>query len=159
MKIYLDDIRIPDDKDWILVTNYDEFVNKVLELGLKNIEIISLDHDLGDSAMAEYFRNSKPNGFINYDNITEKTGFDCAKWLVNHFLDAFPTISHPTMDDLFIPDPNADVYFPQIYTHSANTVGSVNITSFINNFLKSQNKTPTCLRVRIPHTNRDGIVF
>ena len=159
MKIYLDDIRIPDDKDWILVTNYDEFVNKVKELGLKNIDTISLDHDLGDSAMAEYFRNVEPHGIIDYNNITEKTGYDCAKWLVNYFLDTQPKISHKICDDLFIPDPNAEFHFPQIYVHSYNSVGALNILSFINNFYRSQNQIETCIRTVIPHTNRDGIIF
>ncbi len=33
VRIYLDDNRIPVDKDWILVKSYDEFVNKVEERG------------------------------------------------------------------------------------------------------------------------------
>ena len=45
-KIYLDDIRTPVDKQWMVVRNYDEFVDKVTEIGLENIELISLDHDL-----------------------------------------------------------------------------------------------------------------
>ena len=56
-KIYLDDIRTPVDKRWTVVRNYDEFVDKVTEIGLENIEIISLDHDLGPSAMAEWHSN------------------------------------------------------------------------------------------------------
>ena len=55
--IYLDDVRTPVDKDWIVVRNYDEFVNKVTEIGLENIALISLDHDLGDSAMKEWYSN------------------------------------------------------------------------------------------------------
>ena len=45
--IYLDDIRTPISPDWVVVRNFYEFVDKVTELGLKNIELISLDHDLG----------------------------------------------------------------------------------------------------------------
>ena len=41
-KIYLDDVRTPIDKDWIVVRNYDEFVQKINEIGLENIELISL---------------------------------------------------------------------------------------------------------------------
>ena len=59
--IYLDDIRTPlpnpsthDIPEWIVVRNYEEFVQKVNEIGLENIELISLDHDLGDSAMKEW---------------------------------------------------------------------------------------------------------
>jgi hypothetical protein len=44
-KIYLDDIRTPIDNTWVIVRNYDEFITKVISIGLKNIEFISLDHD------------------------------------------------------------------------------------------------------------------
>lgn len=37
MKIYLDDVRTPMDKDWMVVRNYHEFVNLVQKLGIKNI--------------------------------------------------------------------------------------------------------------------------
>ena len=50
-KIYLDDVRTPVDKEWIVVRSYDEFVEKINEIGLENIELISLDHDLGDTAV------------------------------------------------------------------------------------------------------------
>ena len=56
-RIYLDDVRTPVEGNWIVVRNYQEFVDKVNELGLDNIELVSLDHDLGDTAMAEYFNN------------------------------------------------------------------------------------------------------
>ena len=42
VKIYLDDVRTPVADDWNIVRNYDEFVAKVLELGLTNIKLISL---------------------------------------------------------------------------------------------------------------------
>jgi hypothetical protein len=80
-KIYLDDVRTPIQSDWVVVRNYDEFVEKVDEIGLENIELISLDHDLGDSAMNEWHKNVYYNYELNYDNITEKTGMDCTKWL------------------------------------------------------------------------------
>ena len=84
-KIYLDDIRTPIDEDWIVVRNYDEFVNKTIELGLKNIDLISLDHDLGDTAISEYHNNVFINNQLDYSNIKEKTGLDCAKWLIDFF--------------------------------------------------------------------------
>ena len=86
-RIYLDDVRTPTGDNWIVVRNYDEFVSKVNEIGLENIETISLDHDLGDSAMNEYHNNVSPNYTLDYNNITEKTGYDCTKWLVYHYLD------------------------------------------------------------------------
>ena len=39
-RIYLDDVRTPTGDNWIVVRNYDEFVNKVNEIGLGNIDII-----------------------------------------------------------------------------------------------------------------------
>ena len=61
IKIYLDDERIPIDSDWILVKSCEEFIKKIEEVGLDNIEVFSLDHDLGDSAMAEYYNNVDVN--------------------------------------------------------------------------------------------------
>ena len=132
--IYLDDVRIPTEKKWILVKNYDQFVSKIESIGLENIEMISLDHDLGDTAMKEYFQTVK-TGVINYDNILEKTGLDCAKWLVETYMEK-----------------ERDFEFPYVQVHSANFVGSKNISSYINNFLKFNDKEETCKRVKVPHT-------
>lgn len=135
--IYLDDVRTPVqstlDKVWHVVRNYDEFIAKVVEAGLENIEVISLDHDLGNSAMMEFYRNVSPNYTLDYNNITEKTGMDCAKWLVNHSIDTGKSL-------------------PQIYTHSANPIGSANIMGYINNYLMKSRKAETCIRVQINHT-------
>ena len=51
MKIYLDDVRIPTEKGWTIVRTFDEFVSKVNDVGLENIKLISLDHDLDKTAM------------------------------------------------------------------------------------------------------------
>ena len=41
-RIYLDDVRTPILKDeWVIVRNYEEFVDKITEIGLENIELIS----------------------------------------------------------------------------------------------------------------------
>lgn len=131
-RIYLDDVRTPIDKDWIVVRNYEEFIQKVTSIGLENIELISLDHDLGDSAMREWHYGVVKNYSINYDNITEKTGYDAAKWLVKQWLDGKPVCP--------------------VYTHSANAVGSANIMGYINNY-KHINRLPQdCVRVNIEHT-------
>lgn len=139
-KIYLDDIRTPIDKDWLVVRNYDEFVQKIQEIGLSNVNIISLDHDLGDTAMSEYYNNVAPNYKLNYDNIIEKTGLDCAKWLIEHWLENKNEGSYQKF------------VFPEVYTHSANPIGASNIIGYINNFLKNERQTQTCVRVKIKHT-------
>jgi hypothetical protein len=145
-KIYLDDIRTPIDSTWTLVRNYSEFVQRVEEIGLTNITEISLDHDLGDSAMQEYFTNVSPNYTLNYDNISEKTGYDCAKWLVEHYYQCNPDLP----GDRFARR-NNEFKFPKVYTHSANPIGSANIMGYINNFLMNEARPQTCVRVQIKH--------
>ena len=80
--LFLDDVRMPmgvhlydskpiykDNKDWVIVRNYNDFINCIIDNGLPNI--VSFDHDLGD--------------FDQYGN--EKTGYDCVKWLVDYCID------------------------------------------------------------------------
>lgn len=148
VKIYLDDVRTPVADGWNIVRNYDEFVAKVLELGLSNIKLISLDHDLGDTAMSEYFKNVSPNYELNYDNITEKTGLDCVKWLINHFYDTNPKRVNMSRLD----KKNYPIKFPEVVVHSANPIGSANMMGYINNFLMNEGEPQTCIRVNIEHT-------
>ena len=124
-KIYLDDERTPNDNTWIVVRNYDKFVDKVKELGLDNIGVVSFDHDLGKTAEDEYNSNVMNNGVLDYDNIEEKTGYDAAKWLVGYYQDNFKTP------------------FPKVYIHSFNPIGASNILKLINNFLKFMDKDQT----------------
>jgi hypothetical protein len=131
-RIYLDDVRTPVDKDWVVVRSYEEFVYKVNELGLENIETISLDHDLGISAMRECHSNVYNNYTLDYNNITEKTGYDCAKWLVEQWMDGKPVC--------------------QVYTHSANAIGSANICGLIWNYRHIHKLPQNCVRVQIEHT-------
>ncbi len=133
IRIYLDDVRTPNQDTWVIARNYDEFVKIVNESGLSSIDMISLDHDLGESAMKEYFTNVSPNYKLDYNNISEKTGLDCAKFLV----------------DKSIED---NVPLPLVYVHSANPIGSANIMGYINNYLKNCRLPQTCVRVRIEHT-------
>jgi hypothetical protein len=130
--IYLDDVRIPIDKNWVLVKDYDEFVNVVNEIGLKNIELISLDHDLGDTAMEEWHKNVYHNFKLNYDNIIEKTGYDVAKWLVEQWMDGEPVVD--------------------VVVHSANAIGAANIMGYINNYRHINRLPQNCVRVQWPHT-------
>lgn len=121
--IFLDDYRIPLNTfsytknfiyllDWVLVTNYDEFINDVINNGVA--EVYSFDHDLGD----EHYNNN-PN--IDYSQFKEKTGYDCAKWLIDYCLDN-------------------DLEFPkQIYIHSMNPHGSLNIESLFTTLNKVYN--------------------
>ena len=156
IKIYLDDVRTPVnivpenpdlyDGDWVVVRSYEEFIGKIQEVGLENIGIISLDHDLGDTAMREYYENVSPNYTLDYSNIKEKTGYDCAKWLVDHYYD-----NYVTQESRF-EKKQSGIVFPVVYTHSANPIGSANIMGYINNFLMNEGQPQTCIRVNIRHT-------
>lgn len=133
VRVYLDDVRTPIEEDWIVCRDYDEFVDKVNEIGLDNIYMISLDHDLGETAIREYFKNVKTNYILDYDNIHEKTGYDCAKWIVEESM-------------------NKGIDLPLIMVHSANPIGSSNIMGYINNYLKNKRLPQNCTRHKIPHT-------
>jgi hypothetical protein len=132
IRIYLDDIRTPVEDGWTVVRNYEQFVSTVMYNGLENINIISLDHDLGDSAMTEWRTNVYNNYKLDYNNITEKTGMDCAKWLVEQWMDGQPVVD--------------------VFTHSANAIGSANIMGYINNYRHVNRLPQNCVRVRIEHT-------
>ena len=131
--IYLDDVRIPENEGWILVKDYDEFVGTVTLIGLENIELISLDHDLGDSAMSEYYSNVQPNYTLNYSNVIEKTGYDVCKFLVEHSI-------------------NTGIALPEVVVHSANPIGAANMMGYINNYYKNCKQEEKCIKVQIPHT-------
>lgn len=133
MKLYLDDVRTPIHDGWEVVRNYDEFVSQIKKYGLESFEIISLDHDLGDTAMTEYYSNVKDNYIIDYNNITEKTGYDAAKFLVSESL-------------------INKIPLPQIYVHSANPIGAANIIGYINNYFKNIKSPQKCVQVEIEHT-------
>jgi len=133
-RLYLDDVRTPIATDWVIVRNYDQFVSTIRLYGLEKFEVISLDHDLGDESMIEYYTNVKKNYELNYDNIVnEKTGYDCCKFLISESM-------------------TKNVPLPQIYIHSANPIGSGNMLGYINNYLMNCRLPQTCIRVKIEHT-------
>jgi len=146
-KIYLDDERTPKDEGWIVVRNYKEFVNTINKLGLENIDLISFDHDLGDTAKDEYYNNVKTNYELDYDNIVEKTGYDCAKFLVDKFYLENPDRERSERFEKL----GTEIKFPTITVHSANPIGAANIMGYINNFLKNEGQPESCVRVQIPH--------
>jgi hypothetical protein len=148
MKIYLDDIRTPVEKDWQVVRTFYELSDLIQKVGLNAVDVISLDHDLGDSAMTEYHTNVSPNYKLSYENIDEKTGYDAAKFLVDEFYKLNPERLEMSRSD----KKKEPIKFPDVYTHSANPIGSANILGYINNFLMNEGKPQNCIRVQIPHT-------
>ena len=140
IRIYLDDVRTPlpnpsthDVPEWTVVRSYEEFVDKINEVGLENIDLISLDHDLGDTAMKEWHTNVYHNYKLDYDNITEKTGMDCTKWLVEKWLDGAPVC--------------------QVMIHSANAIGSANMMGYINNYKHIHRMEQDCHKWVVPHSS------
>ena len=113
----MDDLRYPIDAyhytkqdiflrdDWEIARNYHQFVSSILEEGLP--EFISFDHDLADEDYLE----------SDFHEIPEKTGYECAKWLINYCMDH-----------------NAEL--PKFFSHSMNPVGKENIESLLNNYKK-----------------------
>jgi len=106
-KLFLDDCRNPPDSSWDVVRSYAAFVEYVEKNGVP--DVISFDHDLGAEHYKEYSRieNARLEGrieSIQYHSFEEKTGYDCAKWLVERGT------------------------LPQtVYVHSLNPVGRKNI--------------------------------
>ena len=121
-KLFLDDIRDPKDvmyyiqnniywQDWFIVRDYDEFVLWIESNGLP--DLISFDHDLAD----EHYTH--PTDIVNYP-YKEKTGFECAKWLVEYCEDN-------------------ELKLPECMVHSANPIGADNINTYLKNVKKHLN--------------------
>ncbi len=130
--LWLDDLRNPflnlegrvPKEDGIIhwVLNYEEFVMWIEKFGLP--DIISFDHDLATEHYTpeKYWHDYQlSKEYQESQNYTEKTGMDCAKWLVEYCM-------------------NNQKELPFFYFHSANPVGADNILYLLNNFNKF-NKT------------------
>jgi hypothetical protein len=138
--LYLDDVRIPTEGEWEVVRNYDEFVAHIKLNGLGAYEVISLDHDLGEGAMVEYYTNTKPNYELDYNRIPEKTGMDCARYLVAEAMDK-------------------KIPLPTIYVHSANPIGTANMIGYINNYFRNHKLPEVCIKVNIEHTYTEELTI
>ena len=138
--LYLDDVRTPKADNWEVVRNYDEFVAHIRLKGLGAYEVISLDHDLGEGAMVEYYTNVKPNYELDYNRIPEKTGMDCARWLVAESM-------------------NTKIPLPVIYVHSANPIGAANIIGYINNYFRNSKLPEVCMKVNIEHSYDESVIL
>ena len=129
LNIFLDDIRSPDQchymhnasvyrtTEWKIVRNYDEFVGLIESEFKKGIwpKTISFDHDLGHSHYG--IPVTKETYDSVYLGLEEKTGLDCAKFLVNFCLEH-------------------SLELPHCMVHSMNTVGTENIISLLQNFIE-----------------------
>lgn len=122
--LYLDDYRNPFDatgwlrlvpiegyEEVVWVKNFKEFVEHIQKHGVPFA--VSFDHDLADEHMVDYHQHQADGReFIDYASFKEKTGLDCAKWLINH--------CEEQKTDL-----------PLFWSHSANPMGRENILSLL----------------------------
>jgi len=127
--LFLDDIRMPQDAfnythnnqylkhKWDIVRDYNQFVSYIQSHGIPNI--ISFDHDLADIHYEIQDREDIKKMY-NSDS-AEKTGYDCAKWLINYCIDN-------------------NVNLPTILIHSMNPVGSENIKNLFLSYIKFTQK-------------------
>lgn len=107
--LFLDDERMPSDVTWIdlpdttwqVVRSLEEFQRVIKTQGLP--ALVSFDHDLGQAQ----------------EGTPLPTGFDCAKWLVDHCLDH-------------------EKCLPMYVVHSKNPVGCENIYGLFHSFEKFQ---------------------
>lgn len=115
-KLFLDDVRFPRNciyymesklgdttiykEKFVIARSYYEFIQNLEEKGVP--EFISFDHDLG----------------YNEDINEEKTGYDCAKYLVDYCL-------------------KNNIKVPDYVVHSMNPVGERNIIEYIENYKKN----------------------
>jgi len=96
----------------VWVKNYKDFVNEISTNGLP--DLISFDHDLADEHYHHYMYKGKEYNKL-YNTFVEKTGLDCAKWLVEYC----------TSNSLKLPRYNV---------HSQNPIGKENIIKLLYNF-------------------------
>lgn len=106
----------------IWVKNYNEFITWIKENGMPSR--ISFDHDLADEHYAPEHRYGDYNVWASEQEFKEKTGMDCAKWLVDYCLDN-------------------NEQLPIFIAHSANPSGTENIRKILWNFLKFQDRQKT----------------
>ena len=116
--LFLDDTRTPNQvtwveiprvREWTIVRSYDEFVKVIEERGLPNHT--SFDHDLAEPHYIAYME--AVSGLVvaplDYSSFKEKTGYHCARWLVDYCID------------------HGWLALPEYTIHSMNVIGKDNI--------------------------------
>ena len=137
--LYLDDVRTPTTTikgyhPWKVVRNYDEFVKHITQNGVP--DLVSFDHDLHKEHTDDYWSQFELKGYQepDYSSYIEKTGLDCARFLIDHI------------------QANNSLELKQCSVHSANPIGAANIQSFINGFKQHIGNSPDCFFMKHPHT-------
>ncbi|MES3018193.1 MAG: cyclic-phosphate processing receiver domain-containing protein [Bacteroidota bacterium] len=125
--LWLDDIRNPLEDNWLVFSpieqpfevvwmkTYKEFTRWITNNGLPTG--ICFDHDLSDF---QAMKSGYPELMEDVDYpLEEKTGKDCANWLVEYCMDK-------------------NLKLPLYNIQSANPAGKENINSLLQNFIKHQ---------------------
>jgi hypothetical protein len=136
--LYLDDVRTPTETipgyhPWNIVRNYDEFEDWIVRNGIP--DLVSFDHDLAEEHIDDYFKQFAEKGFQipKYEDYKEKTGIDCANFLVEYCQ-------------------KMNVNLKQCSVHSHNPVGAKNIQDFLNGFKKHMGEEQDCFLMKHPFT-------
>ena len=133
--LWLDDLRNPFEGKWIeefapeylnsgsiiWVLNFEEFIEWIRKNGLP--QKICFDHDLGEDVAIKLVSKGVNKKKAREVKKLAKSGYDCAKWLVDYCID----------HDLQIPDWNIQ---------SANPVGKENINGLLINAKNHLAKNP-----------------
>jgi hypothetical protein len=83
--LYLDDVRVPTIFGIDVVQNYDQFVWFLRNNPMP--ELISFDHDLDITHLPLFEEeNTRLREGIPYDTYTEKTGLECARFVIENQL-------------------------------------------------------------------------
>ena len=135
--LFLDDFRAPADcmyyhnkympqnkaiyavLEWVVAKNYEDFVS-IVESRFEKGEfpvVVSFDHDLADEHYAPHEYHDNYEKFESLRPFTEKTGNECAKWLVQFCIDR-------------------DLELPDSYVHSMNPNGTERIKQSLNDYQK-----------------------
>jgi hypothetical protein len=125
--LWLDDIRNPHEDNWLVfspieqpfaviwVKSYNEFTMWIKAYGLP--DAVCFDHDLGMDVAIKAREKGMSKRKSRALKQEEKTGFDCAKWLVDYCIDNNKPL-------------------PLYNIQSANPVGKENIDTLLKNYLK-----------------------
>ena len=126
--LFLDDVRNPDDVTWEMfprdemiftVRNYNAFVKHVMLSGVPGF--VCFDHDLADEHYEAMLKENESDPVKQLETIvdygSEKTGYDCAKWLVDYCEEKKRK-------------------FPPYIVHSMNPAGKERIAAYIENAKK-----------------------
>jgi hypothetical protein len=126
--LFLDDVRNPDDVTWaafprdemiFTVRNHAAFVKHVMISGVPGF--VCFDHDLADDHYEAMLKENENDPVKQLETIvdygSEKTGYDCAKWLVDYCAEKKRK-------------------FPPYIVHSMNPAGKERIAAYIENAKK-----------------------